>query len=168
MGRPSKYSDEFRRDAVALYRAAEGQRTFAAVAKEIGVSHGTLRNWVRAADAEPASTGQALSADERAELARLRRAEREWQVEKEILRRAAVDSTGRCNTSSSEVLMGRPAGWMAALTGRSPMKSPGAPTLRREVERQFWRDIEAVAATLNRVTSAGVVYRRPLGDPVSG
>ncbi|MFC5645422.1 transposase [Kitasatospora cinereorecta] len=73
MGRPSKYSDEFRRDAVALYRAAEGRRTFAAVAREIGVNHETLRNWVRAADAEPASTGQALSADERAELARLPR-----------------------------------------------------------------------------------------------
>lgn len=71
MGRPSKYSDEFCRDAVALYRASEGRRTFAAVAKEIGVNHETLRNWVRAADAEPASTGQALNADERAELARL-------------------------------------------------------------------------------------------------
>ncbi|MFF4828079.1 hypothetical protein ACFY20_34865 [Streptomyces sp. NPDC001312] len=43
-----------------------------------------------------------------------------------------ADSIGRCNTSSSEVLMGRPAGWMASLTGRSPMKSPGAPALRRE------------------------------------
>jgi IS30 family transposase len=37
--------------------------------------------------------------------------------------------------------MGRPAGWMKALTGRSPMKSPGAPSLRREVEREFWRQI---------------------------
>src|SRR5689334_10261360 len=35
--------------------------------------------------------------------------------------------------------MGRPAGWMKALTGRSPMKSPGAPALRRDVERLFWR-----------------------------
>ena len=34
--------------------------------------------------------------------------------------------------------MGRPAGWMKELTGRSPMKSPGAPSLRREVEREFW------------------------------
>lgn len=90
MGRPSKYSDEFRRDAVALYRAAEGRRTFAAVAKEIGVNHETLRNWVRAADAGPASTGQALNTEERAELVRLRKAEREWQAEKEILRRAAA------------------------------------------------------------------------------
>lgn len=37
--------------------------------------------------------------------------------------------------------MGRPAGWMKELTGRSPMKSPGAPALRREVEREFWREI---------------------------
>jgi IS30 family transposase len=37
--------------------------------------------------------------------------------------------------------MGRPAGWMTALTGRSPLKSPGAPAHRREVEREFWREI---------------------------
>jgi IS30 family transposase len=37
--------------------------------------------------------------------------------------------------------MGRPAGWMQELTGRSPMKSPGAPSLRREVQRAFWREI---------------------------
>jgi len=37
--------------------------------------------------------------------------------------------------------MGRPAGWMTALTGRSPMKSPGAPSLRREVERAFWCEV---------------------------
>jgi IS30 family transposase len=37
--------------------------------------------------------------------------------------------------------MGRPAGWMEALTGRSAMKSPGRPSLRREVQRAFWREI---------------------------
>jgi transposase len=37
--------------------------------------------------------------------------------------------------------MGRPAGWMTELTGRSPMKSPGAPSLRRDVERLFWHQI---------------------------
>lgn len=34
--------------------------------------------------------------------------------------------------------MGRPAGWMKMLAGRSPMKSSGAPSLRRDVERAFW------------------------------
>jgi hypothetical protein len=37
--------------------------------------------------------------------------------------------------------MGRPAGWMASLTGRSAMKSPGAPSHRREVQREFWTEI---------------------------
>jgi transposase, IS30 family len=37
--------------------------------------------------------------------------------------------------------MGRPAGWMTELTGRGPMRSPGAPSHRREVEREFWREI---------------------------
>src|SRR3954452_10987484 len=37
--------------------------------------------------------------------------------------------------------MGRPAGWMEALTGRSAMKSPGRPSLRRDVQRAFWREI---------------------------
>ena len=37
--------------------------------------------------------------------------------------------------------MSRPAGWMKALTGRSAMTSPGAPSLRRDVERAFWREI---------------------------
>src|SRR5271154_3614144 len=37
--------------------------------------------------------------------------------------------------------MGRPAGWMTGLTGRAPMKSPGKPSLRRDVERLFWREI---------------------------
>ena len=54
--------------------------------------------------------------------------------------------------------MGRPAGWMEELTGRSPMKSPGKPSLRREVEREFWLQIaEGVAkarvvATISRST----------------
>ena len=37
--------------------------------------------------------------------------------------------------------MGRPAGWMTSLTGRSAMKSPGAPSHRRQVQREFWIEI---------------------------
>src|SRR3954465_8192319 len=36
-----------------------------------------------------------------------------------------VDSTGRRNALIVEVFVGRPAGWMQELTGRSAMKSPG-------------------------------------------
>src|SRR5437868_1146507 len=37
--------------------------------------------------------------------------------------------------------VGRPGGWMQGVTGRSPMKSPGAPRHRREIEREFWKQV---------------------------
>mgnify|MGYP000846243732 FL=1 len=49
--------------------------------------------------------------------------------------------------------MGRPAGWMKQLTGRDAMPSPGAPALRREVERQFWVQI-ATGITSERAAEA--------------
>ena len=52
--------------------------------------------------------------------------------------------------------MGRPAGWMKELTGRSPMKSPGAPAHRREVERAFWRVIATGVTTEDAATAVGV------------
>ena len=82
---------------MALYhsRAGDPKRMIASVANDLGVNHETLRNWIRTADngQDVAIAGHAaggLSADERAELARLRKAERQWQVEREILRRAAA------------------------------------------------------------------------------
>jgi IS30 family transposase len=67
-----------------------------------------------------------------------------------------VNSTGRRNTSNLEVFMGRPAGWMKALTGRSLMKSPGAPCHRREVERQFWRQIAKGVLAEEAANAVGV------------
>ena len=49
--------------------------------------------------------------------------------------------------------MGRPAGWMQKLTGRGAMRSPGVPSLRREVERQFWEQI-ATGMTSQRAAEA--------------
>lgn len=97
MGRQSQYTEEFRRDAVALYRAGGGTRTYAAVASDLGISGETLRTWVRkdnASDQGSAAVGGETAADElarlRAENAWLRSAEKEWQLEREILRRAAA------------------------------------------------------------------------------
>jgi IS30 family transposase len=52
--------------------------------------------------------------------------------------------------------MGRPAGWMKALTGRSAMKSPGAPSLRRDVERLFWREIGKGLSSEDAAVAVGV------------
>jgi hypothetical protein len=80
-----------------------------------------------------------------------------------------ADSTGRRNTSIVEVLMGRPAGWMKELTGRSPMRSPGKPSLRRHVERLFWREIgkgltsEAAAVAVGASQAGGSRWFRERG-----
>ena len=44
MGRPSRYPDEFRREAVQMALASNGSR--ASVARRLGVNETTLRNWV--------------------------------------------------------------------------------------------------------------------------
>ncbi|MBT2396202.1 IS3 family transposase [Streptomyces sp. ISL-100] len=70
MARPSKYSAEFRSDAIALWRPSAGRRTFKDVAADLNVNPETLRTWVRDADGRPVAAG--ASQDTEAELARLR------------------------------------------------------------------------------------------------
>src|SRR3954465_5414671 len=52
--------------------------------------------------------------------------------------------------------MGRPAGWMKELTGRSVMKSPGKPSHRREVERWFWREVAKGLSSEGAARAGGV------------
>ncbi|MDJ0347361.1 transposase [Streptomyces sp. H10-C2] len=97
MARPSKFSPEFRSDAIALWRASAGRRTYRDVATDLNVNPETLRVWVRDVDGPPADGGKVTPGDAEAEPARLRaetarllKAEKEWQREREILRRAAA------------------------------------------------------------------------------
>ncbi|MBA2756327.1 MAG: transposase [Chloroflexi bacterium] len=100
MARPSKYPPEFREQAVELVRASD--KTVAAVARELGINDTTLGNWVKADQAErgvPDATGLLpLTAAERAELTKLRRENAKLRVEREILKKAALESRGQCNT----------------------------------------------------------------------
>ena len=52
--------------------------------------------------------------------------------------------------------MGRPASWMQKLTGRDAMRSPGAPSHRREVERQFWQHIATGITSEKAAEAVGV------------
>lgn len=81
----SKYSPEFRADAVALYHASPGG-TYASVAKDVGVNHETLRTWVR--DTEQAVRPGAVEATAM-ENRQLRARVKELELERAILRRAA-------------------------------------------------------------------------------
>ncbi len=90
MGRPSKYPDQFRRDALELVESSE--RPIAEVARSLGIAEGTLWNWVRVAReaAERGADPDALTESERDELRRLRMENVELRTDKEILRRAAA------------------------------------------------------------------------------
>ncbi|WP_093802141.1 IS3 family transposase [Streptomyces sp. Wb2n-11] len=84
MGRRSPYPEKFRNDAVALYRAADGKRTYAAVAADVGVTGETLRSWVRQADEHAGRARGEVPGENRdeelirlrADLSRLRKAEK--------------------------------------------------------------------------------------------
>jgi transposase len=82
-----RYPPEFRADAVALYRSSP-ERTIAAVAKDLGVNHETLRLWVRQADQE-ARPGASEATMLEKEIKQLRARVAELEQEREILRRAA-------------------------------------------------------------------------------
>ena len=81
------YSDEFKREAVKLLRA--GDRSVPQLAKELGVSEGSLRNWSTQLDVDEGKT-EGLSSPEREELKRLRRENRILAEEREILKKAAA------------------------------------------------------------------------------
>ncbi|WP_438820127.1 IS30 family transposase, partial [Burkholderia lata] len=77
--------------------------------------------------------------------------------------------------------MGRIAEWLYQITGRGAMHSPGAPSLRHEIERRFWKQIatgltsERAAETVGVSSAVGSRWFRYRGgmplfmsNPISG
>jgi transposase len=81
------YPLEFRREAVRLLKTSG--RSVPQLARELGCSPQSLRNWARQIDVDE-GRAEGLSSDERAELRRLRRENRILTEEREILRKAAA------------------------------------------------------------------------------
>lgn len=104
------YPDEFKRDAVALYRDTEGA-TITVIAAELGVSDATLSAWCKAAGvpirhrklaaATQAAPGVETLEQElarlRAEVAALRADKTRLATERDILRSAAKYFAGETN-----------------------------------------------------------------------
>jgi transposase len=92
------FTREFKLEAVKLVR----QRgvTMAQAARDLGVHGNVLRRWVReyVADTQQAFPGQGQMKPEQLELERLRREVIRLKAERDILKKAAGSSTGRCNT----------------------------------------------------------------------
>ncbi|MFI5714123.1 transposase [Kribbella sp. NPDC051620] len=95
MGKHRTFTPEYRREAARL--VIESGRPIAQVARELGLGAQLLSRWVLVERAstepgEPESGGEqgALSLDERAELARLRRENSELRKDRDFLKKAAA------------------------------------------------------------------------------
>ena len=92
-----KFDQDFKEGAVRLVR--ETGRPIARVARDLGIHDGTLASWVNADRRRRGDGYGALSEDERAELARLRRENAELAMERDVLKRSVAlwvkDAMGR-------------------------------------------------------------------------
>ena len=90
------FTDEFKADAVKL--CASGDRTIAQVARDLDLNESSLRNWItRSNESAKPDSGQ-LSDAERDELKRLRKRVSELEMDRAILKKAALSSTRQRNT----------------------------------------------------------------------
>ena len=83
------FTPEYKAEAVGLVR--DGEKSISAVARDLGLSESALRRWVLQSETD-AGRGDAkeLTTSERAELAQLRRENRQLRMEREILKKATA------------------------------------------------------------------------------
>ena len=81
------YPPKFRRQMVELVQAG---RTPRELAREFEPSYETIRNWVRQADRDEGRSASGLTTEEREDLRRLRRENRQLRLEREILVKATA------------------------------------------------------------------------------
>src|SRR5438445_9570406 len=101
MAGTTKYPPELRERAVRMYRQAEPKPVIRQMARQLGVHHEALRNWIRQDEADHGERDDRLCTLEREELVALRAENRELRRANEILKAASayfavqLDQTGR-------------------------------------------------------------------------
>jgi len=86
-GMPIKFSDEFKRDAVALVESGISQKQ---VVRDLGISKSALQAWVRDARFKSYGMTPSKDPDEQREMRQALKRIRELEMENEVLRRAAA------------------------------------------------------------------------------
>ncbi len=81
------YPPEFKAEAVKLARSSE--KPLSELARDLGVSTGTLRNWLKQQQID-AGKRDGLTTDEREELRRLSKENKVLKEEREVLRKATA------------------------------------------------------------------------------
>jgi transposase len=82
------FTPEFKADIVS--RCQAGDRSIGQVAKDFDLTETAVREWVRQAEIDDGTRMDGLTSDERAELAALRRENRQLREDVEILKRATA------------------------------------------------------------------------------
>ena len=83
-GATPRYPPEFKTEAVSLVHTSA--RSIPQIAKELGISDNTLRNWVKQAQIDEGKR-EGLTTQERQELRKLRKEVKVLRQEREILRK---------------------------------------------------------------------------------
>ena len=83
-----RFTSEFKTGAVRL--VLDEDKSIGAVARELDLTASSLASWVSQARADRTKGKTGLTSEERAELARLRKENRELRMERDILKKAAA------------------------------------------------------------------------------
>ena len=150
----SAYPPEFRREAIRLVRASDEEHPIPGIAQEIGVSDGTLRNWVNQ-DEIDSGEREGLKTEEKEELRRLRREVKTLRQEKEILEKRRPSSPGK-SSGVGEFLQAHRCG-EGQLPGSNAMQDA-----RSLQERLLRLEIQA---TLGEETTGRTSHREDPRDP---
>ena len=113
-----KFTREFKLEAVRLIK--DRGVSYVQAAQDLGVHVSQLRDWVKklADDPQHAFPGHGQMKPEQLEIARLKREVIKLKAERDILKKAVADSSGRRN----ELFVGRSQKFVKCLCGRFPFE----------------------------------------------
>jgi transposase len=114
-GSTPRYTPEFRAEAVRLVHSSP-DKSIVQIARELGISDSSVHGWLKQSQID-AGQREGLTTEEQEELRKLRKEVKTLRQERDILKKATVDSTGQCNTVGFECCLDRR--WVGGEAGSS-------------------------------------------------